>query len=123
MSEKTSLVCIGCPIGCPLQLQHEGDEIEEIEGHQCNRGAKYARQEFSDPRRELATTVAVEGGRWERLPVKVAGPVPKEKVMEVARMIHGVRVEAPVERGQVVLDTTLGQERLRVVATRSMPLA
>ncbi len=121
MSEKTTFVCIGCPIGCPLQLRHVGEEIEEILGHQCNRGAKYARQELTDPRRELSTTVAIEGGLWERLPVKVTGPVPRDKVMQAARIIHGVRLEAPISSGQVVLEALLGGEKLTVVATRAMP--
>ena len=121
MTEKTTFVCIGCPIGCPLQLEHVGDRIEEVSGHQCNRGAKYAQQEFTDPRREMSTTIAIEGGLWERLPVKVAGPVPKEKVLEVARMIHRAKAKAPVKLGQVVLETRLGDETLRVLATRSMP--
>lgn len=121
MSEETTFVCIGCPIGCPLRLEHEGDRLEEVTGHQCNRGAKYARQEFTDPRRQLSTTVAVDGGLWERVPVKVDGQVPKDKVMEIARRVHAVRLEAPVSLGQVVLETELRDEPLRVVATRSMP--
>ena len=121
MSQKTALVCIGCPIGCPLQLVHVGDRIEEITGHECNRGAKYARQEFADPRRQLSTTVAVEDGLWERLPVKVVGPVKKNRIMDAARRIHGLRVRAPVASGQVLLETKLGDELITVVATRSMP--
>ena len=27
MSKTKELVCIGCPIGCPLQLTHDGTEI------------------------------------------------------------------------------------------------
>ena len=42
MSDVKNFTCIGCPIGCPLQLTHEGREIVEIEGAACNRGAKYA---------------------------------------------------------------------------------
>ena len=37
-------------------------------------GAKYARQEFTDPRRSLSTTVAIAGARWARLPVKTTRP-------------------------------------------------
>ena len=52
-SETQDYVCIACPIGCPLQLVHERDTIREISGHNCKRGAKYARQEFTDPRLQL----------------------------------------------------------------------
>ncbi len=120
MTETTKFVCIGCPIGCPLRLEHVDGRIEEVTGHECNRGAKYAKQEFTDPRRELSTTVAIRGGLWERLPVKVAGAVPKDKILEAARLIHSVHVEAPVKLGDTVLETKLEDEPMRVVATRSM---
>jgi CxxC motif-containing protein len=97
MPDTEKFVCVGCPIGCPLELQHEGDEIIEVEGNDCKRGAKYAKQEFSDPRRSLSTTVAISGAVWGRLPVKTTGQVPKHQVLEAARTIHEIRCRAPVE--------------------------
>ena len=29
--EQTELVCVGCPIGCPLQLEHSGSKIIYVE--------------------------------------------------------------------------------------------
>ena len=120
MPETEKFVCVGCPIGCPLELQHEGDEIIEIEGNDCKRGAKYAKQEFSDPRRSLSTTVAISGAMWRRLPVKTSGQVPKDRVLEAARAIHGIRCRAPVEVGEVLIEGLLGEAGLDVIATRSM---
>lgn len=113
-------VCIGCPIGCPLELDHDGHTIIEVSGYECDRGAKYARQEFTDPRRGLSTTVAIRGARWARLPVRATGTVPKERVMEAARQIHRLRVDAPVALGQVLLRGLLEEEGVDVIATRSM---
>lgn len=120
MSDLKNFTCIGCPIGCPLQLTHEGRDILEIEGHQCNRGAKYAQQEFRDPRRFLSTTVAIDGARWKRLPVKVTAPVPKDRVVEAAVEIHRITVSAPVALGQVLIHDLLGEKGVDVVATRTM---
>ncbi len=120
MTETRAFVCIGCPIGCPLLLTHEGREIVEVQGNACDRGAKYARQEFTDPRRALSTTVAISGARWARLPVKVTSQLPKERVREAARIIHALRVEAPVERGSVLLKDLLGEQGADVVACRGM---
>jgi CxxC motif-containing protein len=120
MSETERYTCIGCPIGCPLQLIHEGNEITEISGHGCNRGAKYARQEFTDPRRDLSTTVAISGALWERLPVKVTGPILKDRVMEAAREIHALHISAPVKLGQVLIADFMGEKGVHVVACRSM---
>jgi CxxC motif-containing protein len=107
-------------MSCPLELAHEGDRIIEVEGNDCKRGAKYAKQEFLDPRRSLSTTVAISGAVWARLPVKTTGQVPKDRVMEAARTIHQIRCQAPVEIGQVLLEELLGEAGLDVVATRSM---
>jgi CxxC motif-containing protein len=118
--ETEKFVCIGCPVGCPLELRHEGDEIIEVAGNDCKRGAKYAKQEFTDPRRSLSTTVVISGGAWARLPVKTSGQVPRDRVLEAARLIHAIRCEAPIEAGQVLIAGLLGEPGLDVVATRSM---
>ncbi len=120
MVKAKEYTCIGCPIGCPLQLVHKGAKITEISGNECDRGAKYAKQEFTDPRRGLSTTVEVVGARWKRLPVKVSGPVEKDRVLEAARKIHEMEVKAPVKLGQVLIKDFLGEKGIDVVACRSI---
>jgi len=119
VQEVQHYVCINCPIGRPLQLVHEGDQIEEISGYECNRGAKYARQEFIDPRRTFSTTIPISGAMYQRLPVKITAPVPKDRIMEAVAEIHELAVEAPVRLGQVLLCGVLG-EPIDVVACRTM---
>lgn len=123
MKATERYTCLGCPIGCALELQHEGDQIVDVSGNHCVRGSKYARQEYTDPRRGLSTTVAIAGARWGRLPVKVSQPIPKQRVLEAARAIHAVRATAPVQRGQVLLQDLLGMPGIAVVATRGMERA
>ncbi|MBN2800644.1 MAG: DUF1667 domain-containing protein [Deltaproteobacteria bacterium] len=113
-------VCIACPIGCPLELVHEGDQIVDVSGNKCVRGAKYARQEFTDPRRTFSTTVPIEGSNWARLPVKLAAPVPKDRILEAAQAVHQLRVQAPIRMGEVLARDLLGLDGVNVVATRSL---
>ena len=120
MAKAKEYTCIGCPIGCPLQLVHKGSKITEISGNECDRGAKYAKQEFTDPRRELSTTVEIVGAHWKRLPVKVTGPVKKGRILEAARKIHTLQVKAPVKLGQVLIKDFLDNKGIDVVACRSM---
>jgi CxxC motif-containing protein len=120
MVESKQFICIGCPIGCPLQLQHEGGEITEISGNECNRGAKYVRQEFTDPRRSLSTTVAISGAKLRLLPVKVTEAIEKDRIMEAIRKIHELHIAAPVRSGQVLIHDLLGEKNVNVVACRSM---
>jgi len=108
-------------MGCPLRLEHEGTTIVEVSGNECKRGAKYAQQEFTEPRRGLSTTVAIANGQWERLPVKTIIPVHKDRVLEAAREIHRLtHLQAPVRIGQVLIKDLLGEPGLDVVATRSI---
>ncbi len=120
MAKARQYTCIGCPIGCPLQLQHEGREITEIAGYECDRGAKYARQEFTDPRRDLSTTVVISGAMLQRLPVKVTGPIVKNRVMEAVSEIHQLHIQAPVKLGEVLIKDFLGEKNIHVVACRTM---
>ncbi len=120
MIEIKKYICIGCPVGCPLQLEHEKDRIKEVSGYECNRGAKYARQEFTDPRRSISTTISISGALRQRLPVKVSEAIHKDRILEAARKIHELQVVAPVEMGQVLIRDFLGEKGIDVVASRSM---
>lgn len=50
--------CIICPNGCEIQVRQSS-----ITGAACPRGEEYVRQELTDPRRNIATSVLVEGWR------------------------------------------------------------
>jgi len=115
-------LCIGCPLGCRLEVEEEAGEIVEIRGQSCKKGEVFARQEHTDPRRVVTTTVAVAGGLWPRLPVKTEGDVPKAAIIDVCRMLHGLRLEAPVTIGQVIAADVLGTG-VDVVASRDLPRA
>lgn len=113
-------LCIGCPLGCRLEVdEDERGDIIEIRGSSCRRGDRYAEQEHTDPRRGVTTTVAISGGRWPRLPVKTAGEIPKDKVRAAVAELAQVRVSAPVEMGDVIVSDLLGTG-CAVVATRDM---
>lgn len=113
-------ICISCPIGCPLRLVHEGSQILEIEGQECSRGAKYARQEFTDPRRTFSTTVPIRFALHERLPVKLTAPIPRDRIPDAMAAIRTILAEAPVQLGQVLLHDVAGITGVHLVACRTM---
>mgnify|MGYP003376458641 FL=1 len=41
--EKRELICIGCPLGCPVTVTMEAGEVVKVEGNTCKRGDDYAR--------------------------------------------------------------------------------
>ena len=122
MSRVTHYLCIGCPLGCRLEVDEDADgSIVEVRGFACRKGKTFAEREHHDPRRMVSTTVAVVGGRWARLPVHTTSEVPKDLVHDVVRSLRSVRVTAPVERGQVITSNVLGTGA-DVVASRPMPI-
>ena len=111
---RYAYLCIGCPLGCRLELdvvETPGGqlvEIVEVRGNSCRKGDEFAREEHVDPRRTVTTTVAIEGARWPRLPVRTTGTVPKARVRDVCAALRSVRVHAPVRIGDMVLPNVLG---------------
>ncbi len=102
VKNKHSFVCINCPLSCSLELTEENGEVLEVTGNDCKVGARYAEEEFRDPRRVVTTTVPVREGILPLLPVRTEKTIPKRLVADAVRMLAGVVVEAPVHGGQVV---------------------
>ena len=113
-------LCIGCPLGCRLELDEDAaGEIVEIRGASCRKGDRYATQEHTDPRRVLTSTVAIAGALWPRLPVKTAEAIPRNQVLAAAEALESVAVSAPIRLGDVVHADLIGTG-IAVVATRDM---
>ena len=119
MEDKTSIICITCPVGCPLQVSHEGRTIHKVEGNQCPRGLKYAESELTDPRRMLTTTVSVRGGIHPLVPVQTAAPIPRSQVPALLDELRRISLDAPVKMGQIVLKNALGTG-VDVIASRNL---
>ncbi len=111
--------CIMCPRGCDISVQVEGTEIGLIEGATCQKGIDYVKQELTDPRRNIATSVLVEDGELPLVSVKLDLPIPKDKILEAMQEIKKVKVQAPVSIGQILLENVLGLS-CNVIATKKI---
>jgi CxxC motif-containing protein len=107
MEEMTKIICITCPKGCTLEVNHEGDTIIEVKAG-CKRGKDYAKAELTDPRRMVATSVQVNGGRNPLLPVYTSAPFPKPLIRDLLVELRYIQVNAPVHMDQVILANALG---------------
>ena len=105
---KKSLTCVSCPLGCPIEVEIENGEVISVAGNTCKRGDAYARSEVTNPVRSLTTSVKVEGGIHPVVPVKSAGPIPKDKMFECMKEINAVTIKAPVKIGDVVIENICG---------------
>ena len=112
--EVTKIICITCPMGCSLEVTHDGDTAS------CKKGAEYALAELTDPRRMVTSTVKVAGGIHPLLPVYTAAPIPKPRIFDLLASLRQVELQAPVKVGQVVLASVVGTD-VDVLASRDLP--
>ena len=99
---KQIITCIGCPMGCLLTVEGSGDAIE-VSGHVCKIGVTYAKEEITNPTRNITTSIKVSGGDIPMLSVKTSRPIPKNKIMDCVRAVQAVRAQAPISVGDIVL--------------------
>lgn len=120
---KTEMSCIVCPMSCLITVEQDDvtKEILSITGNTCKRGETYARNELTHPMRQLTSTVAIEKGIYNRLPVILSAEVPKEKIFDVMEQIRRVKVTAPVKMGDILVADVCGLG-VDVLASRSMPV-
>lgn len=113
--EKKEMICINCPLGCNLEVEIDGEDIA-VRGNNCKRGEEYAKNEITDPKRIVTSTIRVCNGEKPMVSVKTAQEIPKNKIFDVMRVIKETRINAPVEIGDIVIYNIL-DTGVNVVAT------
>ena len=108
--EERNLICIGCPLGCPITVTLDGGKVVSVVGNTCPRGDAYARKEVTNPTRIVTSTVRVAGSKTGAVTVscKTRSDVPKGRIFDVVRDLKGVTVPAPVRIGDVVRANVAG---------------
>ena len=102
--KRKELICIGCPMGCPIVVEMEDGKVLSVTGNTCPRGESYARKEVTNPTRIVTTTVRVDGGKVPMINVKTERDIPKNKIFECIAALRGVTMKAPVHIGDIILE-------------------
>ena len=120
--EEKNLICICCPLGCPLTVTLENGEVVSVTGNTCPRGAAYGRREVTNPTRIVTSTALVSGGVLPVVSVKTASDIPKGKIKDVMEAIRQIHAVAPVQIRDVLLRDAAGTGA-DIVATKNIPVA
>ena len=120
--KTVNLTCIGCPLGCSLTAEMEGNEVIKVTGNNCGVGDKYAHKELTNPTRIVTSTVRVSGGSLPAVSVKTASESPKGKIFDCVKALKTVEVQAPVTIGQVLVEDICGTG-VSVIATKNIGAA
>lgn len=106
--DKRTLTCIGCPLGCTVEVTTENGQILSVTGNTCKRGEDYARKEVTNPTRIVTTTVRVSGGRLPVVPCKTGSDIPKDRIFDCVRALRDLTVAAPIHIGDILLPDVCG---------------
>lgn len=116
MVKRENFTCIGCPIGCTLDVTMHDLENIVVEGNLCAIGDRYGKKEIVEPVRMVTTTVFVENGLDNLVPVKTDKEINKDLMIDLAKALMSVRVEAPVYIGDIIVENILGSD-VNMIAT------
>ena len=106
--KRRELICIGCPMGCPIVVELEDGKVLSVTGNTCPRGESYARKEVTNPTRIVTTMVRVDGGKVPMINVKTEQDIPKDKIFECIAALRGVTMKAPIHIGDIILENVAG---------------
>ena len=119
MAAREKVICVGCPMGCLVNLTIDNGVITAIEGNRCKQGEKYANEEYRNPVRTLTTTLLTQGSSQPLLPVRTSKPVHRQKMLSIVTALAGVKVKPPVRIGEVVVSQPEGV-MVDIIATADM---
>lgn len=108
------MTCLECPRGCQLMID-EG--TLEVTGNSCPKGEVFARSEITNPMRVLTTTVVIKARDEKMLPVRTQSPIPKSSMAAAMSYIKNIRVQAPVDVGDIIV-TDLVDTGVPLIATK-----
>ncbi len=107
-SNEKEVICIRCPLGCRgLVIFNLEGMIESTEAYGCKEGKEYAQTEGSAPTRVFIGTVLTNSKAKALLPVRSDKPIPKDKMMECARLISQTTIKVPIKVGEVIAQDIL----------------
>lgn len=109
MLKSHEIICIECPMACPVQLDvDDTGTVIKVTGQQCKRGKLYSIQEYGAPMRTLTATIVTEGSDHALLPVRSNKPIPKDMLRECMSLLSEVRVRPVVRIGDTLIKDISG---------------
>ena len=114
---EKKMICTVCPMGCRLTVSQNAQGELIVAGDQCKRGDRYGKDEYTDPKRTVTTSVYVLGGSMPVVSVRTNTAISKSRMDDVLRALDGFVAEAPIAVGQVLIANIAGSGA-DLIATR-----
>lgn len=108
-------------MGCSLEVTIDDKEVIEVKGNTCKIGAEYGKKECTNPTRVVTSTLKVNDGDIDMVPVKTERDIPKGKISEAVKALKGLTINAPIKVGQVLVENIAGTG-VNLIATRTVKM-
>lgn len=110
------IICIVCPNSCHLQVD---EATMKVIGQQCPRGEAYGRQELTNPKRTLTTSVRTVFEEHPLVSVRTNGEIPKASIAKVMKELQKIIVNQRLPRGTVIVEN-VAMTGVDVITTTSL---
>ncbi|MFA5235482.1 MAG: DUF1667 domain-containing protein [Bacilli bacterium] len=110
------VICIVCPNSCHLQVD---ETTMKVIGQQCPRGEAYGRQEITNPKRTLTTSVRTVFSDHPLVSVRTSGEIPKASIAQVMKELQKVIVDQRLPKGSVIVEN-VAMTGVDVITTASL---
>ena len=110
------LICISCPRGCNLEVD---TSTLSVKGNSCPRGIEYGKNEVTNPKRTITSTVIINNGEIDRLSIKSDKPINKDLIFKAMEEINKVKVNAPIKVGDIIIKNILNTD-VNIIATKNV---
>jgi CxxC motif-containing protein len=107
-----------CPLGCRIDVVQK-DKQSNFAGYECKKGIEYAKNEITDPRRIVTTTVFIKNGTIRLLPVRSEKEISKDLVRKCISELSNLKVKAPIKCGDTIYENIL-KTGINIIATRDI---
>ena len=97
-------ICIVCPNGCHLKYDEKTDTTT---GNKCKRGASYAHNEFTCPKRSVCSSVKTTVEGFPVVSVRTSGEIEKKLIFKLMEELKGVIIDKPLKINSVVIENVL----------------
>lgn len=116
--ENREMICIGCPLGCNLNVKIDGEDII-VTGNTCPNGEKYAKEEVTNPKRIVTSTIKVLNNKTSRVSCKTDKAIDKNKIFACMEEIKSASALAPIKIGDILIKNVADSD-VNIIATKNI---
>jgi CxxC motif-containing protein len=98
--------CQGCKNNCTIEITKDDEHIK-YNGYKCSKGLSYAKLNSAEESKIVTARAILTNGKMSKIPVRTTRAIPSYLIADVIKLIENTKVEAPVEKGTIVIKNVL----------------